>query len=281
MKIGVFDSGVGGVTVLKELLLKFPEASFVYLGDTARLPYGTKTQDTIRAYAKQNLSFLNQHKVTLSVIACNSASSAWDQDSFEGTPVWRIIQPGVREAIATSKNGRIGLLATRATVESAQYEKYASAQGKTLVSESASLLVALVEEGWVEDPVTDLSIRRYLAPLLAAKIDTLILGCTHFPVLADSIQRATGPQVKLINPGQALAMELRQQSPVSATTKQIADSDRVEFFVTDKSSRVATLAQTLLGWKSPIQLSSSLNDLRQVPSLLLWLDARRKSANTS
>ncbi len=256
LKIGVFDSGVGGVTVLKELLLAFPSADFVYLGDTARLPYGTKTKETIHAYAKQNLKFLADKQVSVSVIACNSASSAWDEDQFKGKPVWRIIPPGIETALQMSKTGRIGLLATRATVESGQYEKRALAAGKTLFSEAASLLVALVEEGWINDSITDQAIQRYVAPLLAERIDTLILGCTHFPVLTETIQKAVGNSVHLVDPGKALAEELRQNLPAVSLANSVkrSDFDRVEFFVTDRSSRVATLAERLLGWSQTIQL---------------------------
>ncbi|MGZ5279028.1 MAG: glutamate racemase [Pseudobdellovibrionaceae bacterium] len=183
-KIGVFDSGVGGLTVLKELAAHFPNEEFLYLGDTARLPYGTKSPETIRQYSEQILNFLTARKVDALIIACNTASSQVPEKEWLSLPVFNVIEPGAEFAVASSENKHIGVLGTRALVASGAYQKeiLKLSPDAQVFAQSCPLFVPLAEEGWLEDPITNLIAYRYLHPLLESKIDTLILGCTHYPL---------------------------------------------------------------------------------------------------
>lgn len=248
--IGVFDSGVGGLTVLQSLRTAFPEQAFVYLGDTARLPYGSKSPTTIRQYALQNLRFLADQKVQAVVAACNSASTQVTESVWEGLPVYNVIDPGVQAATAASANGRIGLLGTRATVESEVYQRRLQDQALRLgrelhvFAQACPLFVPLAEEGWVDDPVTNLIVFRYLQPLLSQGIDTLIMGCTHYPILRGSIQRAAGNAVTLVDSGQVLARELERD--FSAGRLQPGPGP-LRVMMTDLSDHHVHWARELLG----------------------------------
>ncbi len=223
--IGVFDSGLGGLTVLKALLQQMPHERFVYLGDTARLPYGTKSPQTIRHYTEQNLKFLKNQNVKALVIACNSASAHWQDPDFENLPVFTVIEPTSAVAARKTQNKKIGLLATRATVLSGAFDRHLRALDPEikLYSQAAPLLVPFAEEGLREDPLTNLIVYRYVQPLLTEGIDTLILGCTHYPILKENIQRATGLDIKLIDSGPAVAEKLKlhfkNESPSTGQVK--------------------------------------------------------------
>jgi glutamate racemase len=246
--IGVFDSGIGGITVLRALARKFPEENFVYLGDTARLPYGAKSPTTIRKYTEQNLKFLMTKNVKAMVIACNSASTQWSEPLFENTPVFNVIQPGARAALARSSELRIGVLGTRATIESKSYELALKSLNPDVqvFSQASPLLVHLAEEGWIDDPVTNLIVYRYLQPLLSQRIDTLILGCTHYPILQNSIQRVTGQQVELVDSGEALAEDLEQAFVAGRIKRSENPTRSISFYCTDNAETFATLARRLL-----------------------------------
>jgi glutamate racemase len=213
--IGVFDSGLGGLTVLKALIEQLPGQSFVYLGDTARLPYGTKSAQTIRKYTEQNLKFLKNQNVTAIVIACNSASAQWKDDTFEGLPVFTVIEPTSLAALKKTVSKKIGLLATRATVNSMAFDEALKNLDSEvqLFSQAAPLLVPFAEEGLQQDPLTNLIVYRYVQPLLAQGIDTLILGCTHYPILKESLQKVVGLDVELIESGHAVAEKLKAHFP--------------------------------------------------------------------
>lgn len=210
--IGVFDSGLGGLTVLKSLATQFPQENFLYLGDTARLPYGTKSPATIRKYSEQIMDFLAAHSVKAIVVACNSASSTLKESEWKGIPVYDVITPGAGLAVASSSTGRIGVLGTRATVASQVYDKKIKllAPEAVVVSQACPLFVPLVEEGWTDDPVTNLIVYRYLQPLLVENIDTLVLGCTHYPLLSAVIKKIVGSGVTLLDSGSAVAEILKQ-----------------------------------------------------------------------
>ena len=205
--IGVFDSGVGGLTVVSALRRRLPHESILYLGDTARLPYGSKSPDTVLRYTRRNVEFLVERGVKAVVVACNTASAlALPYLHSEEIPIWGVIGPGARKAAAVSR-GRIGVIATEATVRSDAYPRALREVRPDLEihSQACPLFVPLVEEGWHDDPVTEQVAERYLRPLLDKGIDTLVLGCTHYPLLVPVLQRVAGPGVTLVDSAEAVA----------------------------------------------------------------------------
>jgi glutamate racemase len=242
--IGIFDSGIGGITVLRELAKNYPHENFIYLGDTARLPYGTKSPQTIRRYGEQNIRFLISKKVKAVVVACNSASSQIPENTFEGVPIFNVIGPGSRKALQVSRSKRIGILGTRATVASQAYQKKIKSLDPEaqVFAEPAPLLVPLAEEGWIDDPITNLIVYRYVQSLLQQNIDTLVLGCTHYPLLKTSITKAVGSGVTLVDSGQALSEELGQSLDVSSK----AQRQEILFYTTDASSSHQKMVRQLM-----------------------------------
>ncbi|MFP5519477.1 MAG: glutamate racemase [Bdellovibrionia bacterium] len=208
--IGVFDSGIGGLTVLRELVHAFPQESFLYLGDTARLPYGSKSAATIRKYTEQNMDYFIRENVKAIVIACNSASAQFMEPSYKDIPVYNVIEPGAQVALAKSQSKRIGVLATRATVQSKAYTmEILKHEAQAQVFDIACpLFVPLAEEGWDADPVTNLIVYRYVSQILPQHVDTIILGCTHYPLLRNSIERVTGNSIALVDSGEAVTQLL-------------------------------------------------------------------------
>lgn len=253
--IGVFDSGVGGLTVLKELALHFSQCNFIYLGDTARLPYGTKSAETIRAYSEQILNFLAARKVDALVIACNTASSQVSEKNWHGIPVFNVIDPGAKLAVSTSQIHRIGVLGTRALVNSQAYttaiQKVSS--DTEVFSQACPLFVPLAEEGWIDDPITNLIAYRYVQPLIAQKIDTLILGCTHYPLLKTAIQKVCGNAVTLIDSGKAIAEEIEIYFTTNKINFRATEAGQVDLLVTDLSAHTRDLAQQIL---QPVKIHS-------------------------
>jgi glutamate racemase len=252
--IGIFDSGIGGLTVLKSLLTEFPNESFIYLGDTARLPYGSKSPETIEKYLKQNVEFLISRDVKAVIVACNSAStvllkSASIEKSAFSIPVYDVIQPGAKAALATSLSKRIGVLGTSATIKSLAYAKVlTSLDPNVLVYQQACpLLVPLVEEGWHDDPLTNLIIYRYIAPLAVSRMDTLILGCTHYPALRDGIQKVVGPGVALVDSASAILHELNLDIAQGHLVPALKSTlPRLKILTTDASSNFKEIADRLL-----------------------------------
>mgnify|MGYP000182752497 CR=1 FL=1 len=238
--IGLFDSGIGGLTVLRSLQKKLPQESFIYLGDTARLPYGTKSSDTVLKYAKQNIDFLISKGADTIISACHSASSALLENQLDyPVPILNVIEPACKEALTVTRNGQIGLLATQTTVSSGQYQKLIGGDAK-LHAQASPLLVPLVETGWTDDPITDQIIERYTAFIKAADIDTLILGCTHFPLLSDSIQKIVGPKVELVDPGDILADTLLKKD------LKPSENPKLKLYLTDNSSHFLKISQAIL-----------------------------------
>lgn len=249
--IGVFDSGVGGLTVAAALKQRLPRERLLYLGDTARLPYGTKSATTVRRYTQVNVEFLERRGVKAVVVACNTAS-ALALESLEATlPVWGVIEPGAVRAAAATRNGRVGVIATESTVQS---DAYGNALRKLVPeleiwSQECPLLVPLIEEGWLDDPVTAEVARRYLEPLLEHGIDTLVLGCTHYPLLAPLLAGITGEQVVLVDSAAAVservAAELAQRGMLARHADPSQNGDH--YCVTDSSQRFARIAGEFLG----------------------------------
>ena len=201
--IGVFDSGVGGLTVVREIIRQLPSENIVYFGDTARVPYGTKSRDTIINYSEQIVHFLMTKQVKAIVVACNTATSyALDvlKEKID-IPIIGVVQPGALVAANTTKNGRVGVIATEATVGSGIYPSVIHGYNPDIqvTQKACPLLVSLVEEGWTDDPVTDEVIRRYMDSLKKSGVDTLVLGCTQYPLVRKSIGRLLGDEVELVN----------------------------------------------------------------------------------
>lgn len=205
--IGIFDSGIGGLTVLRALRGLLPNESYNYLGDTARLPYGSKSPETIRRYLSQNIDFLEHMGVKALVVACNSASTVLREDHWAGRPIYGTIKPGAARAAASTRNGRIGILGTRATVASSAYVTALKQIDPNLetIQQACPLLVPLVEEGWIDDAVTRSVLERYLTSIQEAEVDTLILGCTHYPTLKPLIRQILGPHIALVDSAEAIA----------------------------------------------------------------------------
>ena len=251
--IGVFDSGIGGLTVLKVLALEFPAHDFIYLGDTARLPYGTKSAATIRKYSEQIIENLIHQKVDAIVIACNSASSQVPEKSWNGIPVFNVIGPGSRLAVQKTISKRIGVLGTRATIASDIYaHRIQNLMPEAQVfSQSCPLFVPLVEEAWIEDPISNLIVYRYLQPLLQNNIDTLVLGCTHYPLLKSAIQRTCGSSVELIDSGSAIAEEMKSILP--GESAKSGSEQKIKFLATDLSPHTQAWAEQVF---APLEFDS-------------------------
>ncbi|MBI4367081.1 MAG: glutamate racemase [Deltaproteobacteria bacterium] len=249
--IGVFDSGVGGLTVLRAIRTALPHEPVAYLGDTARVPYGNKSAETVARYALESARFLHGRGAKLLVVACNT-STAFALSTLAQQipiPVIGVIDPGARMAVAASRSRRIGVIATAGTIASRAYERaiLALAPHVHVVSQACPLFVPLVEEGWAGTDVAQLVIARYLDPLGAARVDTVILGCTHYPLLAAGIQAGLGSAVRLIDSGPAVAEQVRA---VLAERRSLAPSDRpasLRLFVTDNSPVFAAMVARLFG----------------------------------
>jgi glutamate racemase len=245
-RIGIFDSGVGGLTVQRAVLDALPGADTLYLGDTARVPYGTKSAETVTQYSIRNARFLARHGIDLLVVACNTASAvALPALRAElSVPVLGVVEPGARVAARASRTGRIGVIGTQGTVASGAYQAAIrrERQDAEVVARPCPLFVPLAEEGWTDpaDEVVRGVARRYLAPLRDAGIDTLVLGCTHYPLLAAAIG-AELPGVRLVDSAAAVAAE------VSATFQEGARQADHRFFVTDAPEKFLAVAGRFLG----------------------------------
>lgn len=253
--IGVFDSGVGGLTVMREIMRQIPNERIIYFGDTARVPYGSKSQETITRFSEQIVRFLNTFQVKTIVVACNTAS-AHALDTLEAEsdiPMIGVIKPGAKVAAEATKNGRIGVIGTEATVGSQIYPKYIEALKKnvTIYQKACPLFVPLVEEGLLEDPVTDEIARRYLAELIDIDIDTLILGCTHYPLIRSTIRRIVGEGVTLVNPAYETARELKEMLAGLDLLREAPPGlglggNRYQFYVSDKAEKFVCFANSII-----------------------------------
>lgn len=247
--IGIFDSGLGGLTVLKTLTKYFPQESFCYLGDIARLPYGNKSPETIRKYGLQIFEYLKNQNVKAIVIACNSASSVFMEDTeYQGLPVLNVIGPGTEAALAQTKNLKVGVLGTSATIRSGAYQ-HCLTEGNPqveVISQASPLLVPLVEEGWKDEEVTKLILTKYLAPFKEAGVDTLILGCTHYPVLKTQISQIMGDETSLIESGEVLSKKLSKLFAQGTVRPCTQGEGQIEIHITDLTDQFEKLAHELL-----------------------------------
>ena len=276
LPIGIFDSGVGGLTVYRALHEGLPQERFVYLGDTARVPYGTKSLATVERYAVENARFLEARGIKLLVVACNTASALALPAirASVGVPVVGVIEPGATAAVEASKGGRIGVIATEATIRSGAYSRALKelAPAVEVTERACPLFVALAEEGWAESDVARNVAAEYLAELGGGRVDALVLGCTHYPILRRVIQETVGGNVRLIDSGEATAKSvaatleregLRRRSFDTATGRLLKErarerrlcDDLDHFYVTDAEERFARVAERFLG-SAPTRLEA-------------------------
>ena len=249
--IGVFDSGLGGLTVVKELIHHLPNERIVYFGDTARVPYGTKSAETIIRYSREIVRALLKHKVKMVVVACNTASSlALDVLKKEfNLPILGVIDPGARKAVEVTRNKKVGIIATSSTVKSGKYAKKIVQLDKHIVvtSQSCPLFVPLVEEGWFEHAVTYQVAQEYLADMKKKKIDTLILGCTHYPLLKGVLHNVMGPKVQLVDSAQEVALQVKEVLTRGRLLRTRLSPGQHMFVVSDEPAQFQRLALRFLG----------------------------------
>jgi glutamate racemase len=254
--IGVFDSGFGGLTVLKELLEVIPDVDYVYFGDTARLPYGSKSVETVARYAVEAAHYLESNAAQMLVIACNTATAlALDQiRAAARVPVVGVVEPGAEAAASATKNRKIVVIGTEATVSSHAYRKALEARNLQAREKACPLLVPLVEEGWVEHSVTEEVARIYLAEAFADGFhdaDTLVLGCTHYPLLKPLLRRAAPGHANIVDSAEstahAVASQLRQLVPAPTDTEERRSAPRLRFFATDSTDKFRRLGERFLG----------------------------------
>jgi glutamate racemase len=271
--IGVFDSGMGGLTVLRALAARLPDERFVYLGDTARLPYGTKSAATVEAYALQATGLLIDEGVKMVVVACNTASAVALAPlalALAPVPVIGVIEPGARAGVAATRNDRIAVIATEGTVKGGAYLRaiHALRAGVSVVQQPCQVFVALAEEGWTHSAVTLAAAEHYLDPLFAGgdAPDTIVLGCTHFPVLAAAIRQVIGKDVTIVDSAETTAGAVAEALAANGAANAKRDNEalRFRFFATDAPERFARVGAIFLG--SPIDVAEvELVDLRSMP----------------
>ena len=268
--IGVFDSGIGGLTVAREIMRQIPNEKIIYFGDTARMPYGSKSKETVTGFSKQIVRFLETFQVKTIVVACNTAS-AYALDELEkelDIPIIGVIKPGAKTAAEVTRNGRIGVIATEATIGSQMYNKYIQELNKnvTIYGKACPLFVPLVEEGLLHDSVTDEIASRYLSslksrfvdtlvlgcthyPLIDIYIDTMILGCTHYPLIRSTVGRIMGDQVTLVNPAYETARELKellQHYDILNEEEPHLGENKYQFYVSDGAEKFKRFANSII-----------------------------------
>ena len=254
--IGVFDSGIGGLTVLREIWKVLPGESTIYFGDNSRAPYGNKSRSTIIRYSLQNMKFLESKDVKMIVIACNTAS-AYAYDTLKdraGVPVVEVVTPGAEAAIRATKNGRIGIIGTKATISTGVYKKAVEdcaekhgIKNIEIYQKTCPLFVSLAEEGWWDNEIARLTAKEYLTPLKEAGIDTLVMACTHYPLLAKVIGEIMGDSITLVNTGEAAAAVVKNMLTEGGNTSGDAGTPKREFFTSDEPEMFESVATPFLG----------------------------------
>jgi len=250
--IGVFDSGIGGLTVLHQIIEALPKENTVYLGDTARAPYGTKSVETVLRYSFENSQFLVERGVKIVVVACNTSTAiALNRLQEQLTiPVVGVIEPGVRRAVKNTKNKRVGVIGTEATIQSGAYTRALKAADSAIevYSRACPLFVPLVEEGWTDNAVVEMTVKAYLGSFKQSGIDTLILGCTHYPLLKKAIRKFMGNRVRLVDSAEETAKEVELALRKGLLARK-AGRGAHSFFVTDAPDRFIKVGRRFLGEK--------------------------------
>lgn len=249
--IGVFDSGVGGLTVVQALMERLPCEKIIYFGDTARVPYGVKSTETIIGYARQIAGFLLAKDVKMLIVACNTMSAVAYEEirRLSAVPVLDVIEAGADMTLVATKTKRVGVIGTPATINSEAYTRAIHSRDKeiSVFSQACPLFVPLVEEGWLDHPATRLIVREYLAPILAQRIDTLVLGCTHYPLLKPLLRETAGPDIMLVDSALAvaeMASRLLQEKGLETPSRE---SPEHRFFVTDAPYHFQKTGESFLG----------------------------------
>lgn len=249
--LGVFDSGVGGLTVVRALRELLPQESIVYLGDTARVPYGSKSPDTIRRFSVEDSQFLVGHGVKAVIVACNTAT-AHALPTLQATfrvPVIGVIEPGVEATLADAKCERVGIIGTAGTIRSSAYQ-YALAMrrpGLQIHATATPLLVPFVEEGWIDHPALKLVLKQYLDPLLDKGIDTLMLGCTHYPLLMPVLKKMLGKKVRLVDSASTCAAHTQRVLEQQHLLRKAKSKPSLDIYLTDLSEQAEAMARRFLG----------------------------------
>jgi glutamate racemase len=257
--IGIFDSGIGGLTVVRAVMDRLPGYDIVYFGDIARTPYGNKSAETVIGYSRQNAEFLIQQGAKIIVMACNTASSVATEALKENfaLPIFEVITPAVEHALSVSRKSAVGVIGTRGTIESGIYERKikAAAPGARVFSLPCPLLVPLVEEGWLKRPETRMIIKKYLHPLKTRQIDTLILGCTHYPLLKSIIAHKIGKRVRVIDSSTTIADKIRSFLDASPDIDAaLSKNSNAAFYVSDITRQFQKTAAAII--RQPIHLKS-------------------------
>ncbi len=251
--VGVFDSGIGGLTVLKEIIKELPNESTIYLGDTARVPYGIRSPETVTRYSFENTKFLSTKEIKLLVVACNTASSVSLDEikSRISIPVIGVIEPGAKAAAAATRNKKVGVIGTEATVKSNSYSKAIKAIDESIevFGIACPLFVPLVEEGWTDGDITSMIAKKYLDGIKHKGIDTVVLGCTHYPLLKKVIAGVMGEGVRLIDSAIETSREIRKTLEVFGLNTEENGSLFRNFYVTDSPERFLKVGENFLGQK--------------------------------
>jgi glutamate racemase len=249
--IGIFDSGIGGLTVVRQLMQRLPQEGILYFGDSARVPYGTKSPETVTRFSFENTRFLVRRDIKFLIVACNTASAmSLDllQKRFD-VPMIGVIEPGARAAVAVTRNRRIGVIGTIGTVGSGAYTRMIAALDPSCVVVQAAcpLFVPLAEEGWTDGEIVERITRVYLEPLRESRIDTLILGCTHYPLLKETIARVAGPEVTLVDTAEETVRLVREELSSRALLSDADGEGARKFYISDIPARFSEIGGRFLG----------------------------------
>jgi glutamate racemase len=259
--IGIFDSGIGGLTVMREVMRTLPSENLIYFGDTARVPYGEKSPETILRYSIENTEFLMQHQVKAIVVACNTATACALGELTKKFPVplMGVIEPSVEKALAISPRGRIAVLGTKATINSGIYQKEIVKRNPeaSVLPIACPLLVPLVEENFISHPASRMILREYLKPIRQREIDTVVLGCTHYPLLAHLIEEELGPDIQVVNSAAACAENLSKLLGKSDIYNSNPGTVSHKFYVSDDPQKFRSMGNKFLGM--PIEITEIYN----------------------
>lgn len=282
--IGVFDSGVGGLTVVKQVMKVMPHENIVYFGDTARVPYGSKSKEAVTKFSLQNVRFLETKDVKAIIVACNTASSN-SLDAMRAatdTPIFGVVVPGVEAAVRATKNHKVGIIGTAATVRSGAYETMIREENPDIqvFSKACPLFVPLAEEGWTDNEVSRLTAQSYLQELLAKGIDSLVLGCTHYPLLKRCIGTTVGDAVKLVDPAKATARQVKEFLAERGQLNENEEEGVRRFYLSDTTNTFGFLCQKAL--KHPYE--AEIIDIENINKILtslcfLWYAESRAKVN--